>query len=120
MPFAGVSAGALLALEKCVLSAEETSDNSLQMVAGLNLARDIVIGVHFTATHALPEMLEAMAQTRTRNGLGIDDEACAVFDDGRFIGVLGQQVYEVEMDDFEKRTYCVAECRVKYPSLDAA
>jgi cyanophycinase len=114
VPFAGVSAGAMLAMERCVFLAIETADKTLQVVRGLNLVRDLIIGVHYTEQNALPEMIEAMARTRTRRGLGIDDGACAVFDGGRFAGVLGQSVYEVEMQDFEQRMYSLVECRMQY------
>jgi cyanophycinase len=114
VPFAGVSAGAVLALERCVFLAEETPDRTLQVVRGLSLVRDVIIGVHFTEGNALPEMIEAMARTRTKKGLGIDDDACAVFDAGRFAGVLGQSVYEIEMQDFEQGVYSTAECKTEF------
>lgn len=116
VPVAGVSAGALVALQACVLSADETPDKCLQIVPGLDLVRDVVIGVHFTSTNALPEMIEVMAKTRTKIGLGIDDGACAVFDKGRFRGILGQSVYEIEMRDFEKQTFRQRECMAAYSS----
>ena len=114
VPIAGVSAGAMLAMEQCVFLAVETPSNTLQVVRGLSLVKDLVIGVHFTEQNALPDMIEAMAQTRTKRGLGIDDAACAVFDGGRFAGTLGQAVYEIEMHDFEQRLYTTAECKTKY------
>ena len=66
-------------------------------------------GVHYTEQNALPDMIEAMALTRTRRGLGIDDAACAVFDHGQFAGALGQSLYEVEMQDFGQRLYTCTE-----------
>jgi cyanophycinase len=120
VPFAGVSAGAMVAMERCIFEAEETPDRTIQVVPGLDLVRDLVIEVHFTERNALPVMLEAMVQTRTKNGLGIDDGACAVFDAGRFAGVLGQLVYEVEMQDFEQRVYSIVECQMKYSRLEPA
>ncbi len=115
VPVAGVSAGALVALQGCVLSADETRSKHLEIVPGLDLVRDVVIGVHFTSTNALPEMIEVMAMTRTQKGLGLDDGACAVFDNGRFKGILGGSVYEIDMRDFEKRTYRQSECKTEYP-----
>jgi cyanophycinase len=120
IPIAGVSAGALLACEDCVFSVDEQPDKTLHIVSGLSLVRDLVLGVHFTARNALPEMLEVMAQTRTKTGLGLDDAACAVFENGRFMGVLGQGVYEIAMEDFEKRLYRVTECTVAYSGPNVA
>jgi cyanophycinase len=114
VPFAGVSAGAMLAMQQCVFLAEETSDHRLQVVTGLSLVPDLIIGVHYTERDALPEMIEAMVRTRATKGLGIDDGACAVFDAGRFVGVLGQAVYEIEMVDFAGPVYHTVECKTGY------
>ena len=109
VPIAGVSAGALIAPEICVLTPDETGDASLKTVAGLGLVSDLIVGVHFTACNALPSVLEAMAETRTKTGWGIDEPACAVFEDGRFKGTLGQSVYEIVMTDFETQAYRMME-----------
>jgi cyanophycinase len=109
VPIAGVSAGALIAPEICVLPPDETDDGSLQIVDGLGLVSDLIIGVHFTERKALPSVLEAMARTHTRTGWGIDEPACAVFEDGQFKGALGRSVYEIVMTDFESRAYRMTE-----------
>ena len=114
VPVAGVSAGALIAMENCVLTPGETGDARLNIVAGLGLVGDLIIGVHFTERNNLPNVLDAMAQTRTNTALGIDEPACVVFEDGQFKGVLGRSVYEVVMSDFETGTYQVAECTASY------
>lgn len=109
VPIAGVSAGALIAPEICVLPPEETDDGSLQIMAGLGLVSELIVGVHFTEWNTLPSVLEAMARTETRTGWGIDESACAVFEDGRFKGALGRCVYEIVMTDFEAQAYRVTE-----------
>jgi cyanophycinase len=114
VPYAGVSAGAVLALEHCIFLAEETPDKRLQIVRGLGLVPNVIIGVHYTERNALPEMIEAMAEAKTARGLGIDDGDCAVYDDGRFAGVLGEKVYEVEMRDFARLEYGVVEREMRY------
>jgi cyanophycinase len=116
VPIAGVSAGALVATEICVLPPDETDDGSLKIVAGLGLVSDLIVGVHFTESNALPSVLEAMARTRTRTGWGIDEPACAVFEDGQFKGTLGRSVYEIVMTDFEARAYRMAERSVSCKS----
>ncbi len=120
VPYAGLSAGAVLAMEACVFEPSESADGKLQVVPGLGLLKGWVIGVHFTSQNALPEMLEVMARTRTPKGLGIDDEACAVFNCGRFVGVLGHSVYEIEMPDFEQRAYRTTECKIPYARTASA
>ena len=104
-----MSAGALIALENCMLTTDETGDASLKIVAGLGLIKDIIVGVHFTERNDLPNVLDAMVQTRARTAWGIDEPACAVFEDDQFKGVLGRSVYEIVMSDFETRDYQMTE-----------
>lgn len=105
VPIAGVSAGALIAPEICALPPDETDDGTLQIVAGLDLVSNLIVGVHFTELNALPSVLDAMARTRTRAGRGIDESACAVFEDGEFKRALGKSVYEIVMTDFATGAY---------------
>jgi cyanophycinase len=105
IPVAGVSAGALIAPTNCTLTPDETDDGTLKIVPGLGLIGDIIVGVHFTEWDALPDVLEAMSRTQTRTGWGIDEPACAVFENGQFKGALGQAVYEIVMTDFETKSH---------------
>ena len=114
VPVAGVSAGALIAPEVCALSPRTTGGDSLQIVTGLGLVRDLVVGVHFTERDALPSLLEAMAKTRTKTGWGIDGSACAVFGDEEFKGILGRSAYRIEIADFETMSYTAVECITAY------
>jgi len=109
VPVAGVSAGVLIAPENCVLTSDETGDTTLNVVAGLGLVSNIIVGVHFTEQKGLPHLLDAMAQTRTRIGWGIDDSACAMFEDGQFKKTLGRSVYEIVMSDFETKAHRMKE-----------
>jgi len=105
IPVAGVSAGALISLEICQLTQDETGSDKLQIVQGLGLAKGFVIGVHFTEWNALSEVLEVMSKTRTMVGLGIDEPACAVCENENFTKVLGRSVHKIEMTDFENMAY---------------
>lgn len=107
VPVAGISAGALIALKFCQLTPDETKEEGLRIVQGLGLAQDFVIGVHYSEWQALPEVLEVMSQTKTKIGFGIDESACLVCEDGKFARFLGQSVFQIEMTDFDKRTYTV-------------
>jgi len=109
IPVAGVSAGALIAPEICVIPPEDTGDDSVRILPGLGLISDVIIGVHFTELNALPGVLEAMAKTRTPTGWGIDEAACALFEDGRFKRSLGQPIHEIAMVDFETKTHTINE-----------
>jgi cyanophycinase len=113
IPVAGVSAGALIALQVCVLFPEAEGD-VLQIVPGLDLVKDFMAGVHFSERNALPELVEAMVKTRTKRGWGIDGAACAVFEDRAFKGVIGRSVYEITMEDFDAKTHKMAERTTVY------
>lgn len=114
VPVAGCSAGALLSPEICVLPIDETNNASLRTVNGLGLVSNVTIGVHFTERNALPTVLEAMSRIQTQTGWGIDESACAVFENGQFKGALGRSVYEIVMTDFEAKTYTVTEHAASY------
>jgi cyanophycinase len=107
VPVAGISAGALISLEICQLTPNETKEDELRIVQGLSLAQDFVIGVHFTEWTALPEVLEVMSKTKTKIGFGIDEPACVVCEDGKFARVLGQSVFQIDMTDFDKQAHRV-------------
>jgi cyanophycinase len=107
VPIAGLSAGALIAPQICAIPPEDTGDSRVRIVPGLGLVSGLVVGVHFTKWNALPHMVEAMVETRTATGLGIDEAACAVLANGDLERVLGQSVYKIELTDFEAKTYKV-------------
>ncbi|MBI5035445.1 MAG: cyanophycinase [Chloroflexi bacterium] len=104
IPIAGCSAGALIAPTICTFHPGESDDNSL-VAEGLGLIDGLIIGVHFTSQNTLPDLLTAMAASRTKHVWGIDDGACVVFDDEKFARVLGQAAYEIVMTDFENKSY---------------
>jgi len=109
VPVAGVSAGALLALENCVIFPEGSAEPSTRIEPGLGLLAGVVVGVHFTEWGRLPHVLEAMATTRTRDALGIDESAAAVFEDGVLRCALGGPLHRLVMRDFDARTYDASE-----------
>jgi cyanophycinase-like exopeptidase len=54
-------------------------------------------------------MLEAMRQTRISTGWGIDEAACAVFENEKFAGVIGKGMYEITMTNFETKDHRITE-----------
>ena len=108
VPIAGLSAGALIVPEVCAIPPEDTGDPSVRIVTGLGLVCGVIVGVHFSEWDALPHVLEAMVKTRTAIGLGIDESACAVLENGQLKRVLGHSVYRIEMIDFEARAYRIS------------
>ncbi len=108
IPIAGCSAGALIMPQICAFHPGENEDGSL-VAEGLDLINDMIVGVHFTAQNVLGNVLRAMATTRTATGWGIDDAACAVFEDGAFKRALGESVHEITMTDFATQAYVMNE-----------
>lgn len=102
-PVAGVSAGALLSLEICQFTAEETGGTELEIARGLGLARGFAIGVHYSEWNSQVDVLEVMAKTRTPIAYGIDEPACLVCEDGLPARALGKSVWRIEMDNFEQK-----------------
>jgi cyanophycinase len=111
VPYAGMSAGALIAADICPVPPEDAGESAVRVLAGLGLIQHVIVGVHFTEWNALPHVLDAMVRTKTAAGWGIDDDACATFEDGRFKRALGGSVYEIQMTDFRTQTYRMIEHR---------
>jgi cyanophycinase len=112
VPLAGCSAGALITPDLCVIAAEEyESTDSVTILPGLGLIGNLILGVHFSERNTLPVILEAMAKTKTQKGLGIDESACVVFEDGRFKRILGKAVHEVVMTNFDTKAYEITTCK---------
>jgi cyanophycinase len=109
VPVAGLSAGALIAPEVCALYPKRGDATPLRIERGLGLLEGQLLAVHFAEREALPQLIEAMARTRTGVGLGIDEGACAVLENGRLARVIGRSVHEIVMTDFEAMTYRVTE-----------
>ena len=107
IPVAGVSAGALISVELCQLTSDETGYDRLEIVQGMGLVKGFVVGVHFTEWNALPEVLMVMSKTRTKFGLGIDEPACVVCENDQFTRVLGRFVHKIEMIDFNDMSYTI-------------
>lgn len=109
IPVAGVSAGALIALEDCVLEADELGEESLSVKPGLGLVDNLLVEVHFTEQNRLSNLLEAMVKPQAHTGWGIDEPACMVLEDEKLVRVLGRSVYRVEMKDWTTETYTMTE-----------
>ena len=108
VPVAGLSAGALIAPDICAIPPDDTGDDSVRIVSGLGLVSGLILGVHYTEWKALPHVVKAMAQTRTAAGIGIDEAACVILENGQTSRVLGRSAFKIGMTDFERETHTVA------------
>ena len=131
VPFAGVSAGALLAAEQCAawggivttptneyyvryrgcyeeLDGDKTAIQ-LELDKGLGLVHDCVFEPHFSEMGGFPRLVTVMQWTGVTHGYGLDEPICLVIEDGRPTRVLGQgRLYHLERtvsDRFELTVY---------------
>jgi cyanophycinase len=111
VPVAGLSAGALISPEVCLLRPTPRNlDQEFRIVEGLGLITGLVVEVHFDdGPGTLPTLLEGMGRSRTARGLGIGMSACAVFEGGLLSHALGRRVHSVTMSDFDERSYTIVE-----------
>ncbi len=103
VPVAGISAGALLLPAITLLSPGESYGGGLEIVPGLGLLPDTLVGVHFTEWGRQPDLCRAMQQTRTTAAWGLDEPVCALFTDERYTRTIGRDghVYHISMGNFE-------------------
>ncbi len=78
VPFAGLSAGALLAQETCIFPPEFYDLTQLEIVPGLGLLPGRVIEVHYNEPQRVIRLRENMARLKLP-GIGIEDSGCALF-----------------------------------------
>ena len=116
IPYAGVSAGALLAAQECATwgGIVKSSNNEyyvryrgcydgvegdieLQMGKGLGLLRGVVFEPHFSEMGGFPRLLAVMDRTGINEGYGLDEPICLTFEDGRPTEVTGRgRLYKVK------------------------
>jgi cyanophycinase len=100
VPIAGSSAGALILPEICLISPNDSNNGEVLSKVGVGLLSDILIGVHYTEWSDESNLLAGMKEHKIRYGIGIDEEACAVFINGKFESEIGDSVHHIEIDDF--------------------
>jgi cyanophycinase len=99
VPIAGSSAGALILPDICLISPNDSSNGEMITKVGVGLLSDILIGVHFTEWNDRVNLLEGMKEHKIRYGIGIDEEACALFKNGKFESEFGEYVHHIEIND---------------------
>jgi cyanophycinase len=93
IPYAGLSAGTLLAVDTCVLYPPDAAD--IALLPGLGLLPDTLVGVHFSEAGGASAFEPVMEEVPASHIWGIDDDACAVFENEEFVGKLGGAVYRL-------------------------
>ena len=105
MPYAGMSAGALVTPDTASIwgdrlttptnrlalrGSEDGCDAELQMAPGLGYLPGTVIEAHFSEQGGFPRLVAAMEQAGAPRGLGLDDSICVEIADETLARVHGQ------------------------------
>ena len=114
-PYAGSSAGALIATEAALVwgdrvrrdgqvlyvgGAEGPCEADVDIQPGLALVPRAIMEAHFTAQGGFPRLLAALDASGMRYGLGVDDGICLEIRDGTALRVRGSgRLYMLERTD---------------------
>ncbi|WP_231888206.1 cyanophycinase [Paenibacillus glucanolyticus] len=109
VPIAGNSAGALILPEICLISPLDNEQSVMLFKQGVGLLSDVLISVHYTEWGDQTNLLEGMKAKKVQRGLGIDEQACAVFINERLASSLGESVHMVTIQDVEQDEYIAKE-----------
>jgi cyanophycinase len=101
IPYAGLSAGALIAPTTALIwgdrlngqllrGSEEGCDADLQIGPGLGLLPDLLVETHFSERGGLQRLEAALALTDASKGLGIDDPACVLIENETHLQTFGR------------------------------
>jgi cyanophycinase len=110
IPFGGVSAGALISTESCVVRGCKVTteaneyfvqtklyydplkdgDVQLRLDKGLGLFKGCLIEVHFSELGRFPRLVQAMELTKSIWGLGIDEPICLEVSEGKLVRAHGR------------------------------
>lgn len=107
VPIAGNSAGALILPETCLISPLDNEQGIMMFKQGVGLFSNVLISVHYTEWDDQSNLLQGMKTRKVRYGIGIDEQACAVFINGQLASSLGESVYTVTYEDFDEDRYTI-------------
>nr|WP_245746112.1 Type 1 glutamine amidotransferase-like domain-containing protein [Evansella caseinilytica] len=105
IPIGGSSAGALILPEISLISPNDTKNGEMISKDGIGLLNDILIGVHFTEWNKEKNLVAGMLKHKIAHGIGIDEEACAVFRNGQFENAYGEAVHHLRLTDIAEGKY---------------
>jgi len=102
VPIAGFSAGALISMERCIISAKDNEDGVFKYKAGLGLLKDTVIAVHFSEWMDESHLRTAVKMFQPCFNFGIDEGTGMYWCNNILIGTEGKGVYRLNNDHLEK------------------
>jgi len=94
VPYAGLSAGALLAQDiYYAVMFNEDNEEEYMPLPGLGLLPNTLIEAHFTGEVRQKRLRRLMALCPPCRGIGIDEAACVVLRDESMVEVIGEHAY---------------------------
>ncbi|WP_261664071.1 Type 1 glutamine amidotransferase-like domain-containing protein [Deinococcus sp. Marseille-Q6407] len=73
VPYAGLSAGALLAMEHCLIPGEDSAGGADHFLPGLGLLPGTLLGVHFAERGGAAALHRHLRERHVATGWGLDD-----------------------------------------------
>jgi cyanophycinase len=102
VPIAGFSAGALICMDKCIISAKDNTDQVFKYQGGLGLLEDTVIAVHFSEWMEESHLRKAVMMFQPSLNFGMDEGTGLYFYNNKLLRKEGKGVYHLKNDQLEK------------------
>lgn len=102
VPIAGFSAGALICMDKCIVSAKDNADQVFKYQAGLGLLKDTVIAVHFSEWMDEDHLRKAVTMFQPSFNFGMDEGTGMYFSNNILLEKEGNDLYHLKNNQLEK------------------
>lgn len=102
VPIVGFSAGALICMDKCIVSAKDNADHVFKYQGGLGLLEDTVIAVHFSEWMEESHLRKAVMLFKPSLNFGIDEGTGIYFLNNQLIRREGNGVFRLKNNQLEK------------------
>ena len=96
VPVAGFSAGALISMDPCIISAKDNTEEVFQHRRGLGLLKDTVLAVHFSEWQDDRHLLQAVEKFHPVRNYGIDEQTGMYLYNNKLMEIEGKGLYSVE------------------------
>lgn len=102
VPIAGFSAGALISMNPCIISAKDNNDRVLQSRNGLGLLIDTILSVHFSEWQEQDHLLIAVKKFTPYQNYGINEQTGIYFCQDYLAEMEGNGVYSIKEGEIIK------------------
>lgn len=102
IPVVGFSAGALISMDPCIISAKDNNEKLCQTRNGLGLVKNTVISVHFSEWQDQNHLLQAVKKFTPYQNFGINEQTGMYFYQDYLVEIEGNGVYSVKENEIFK------------------